>query len=179
MQFLEGGDIMKWSAMMEMHVVRLFQYIMIDWLLEELNVFTGFCYDASTKTVGNQCRTSKSSHFRASRQGEFKEITTQFLGLIFWNLQFLHTSLSNSFHLSHYFFSNVLLHYSTDLYPRVETSWAVPPILRQDTMEGLAMALRPRLGRVFQCLVVGNLNYFIQIYIYIYYFFFWYIVCLN
>lgn len=31
------------------------------------------------------------------------------------------------------------------------------------------MALRPRLGRVFQCLVVGNLNYFIQIYISIYF----------
>lgn len=29
-------------------------------------------------------------HFRTSRQGEFKEITTLFLGLICWNLQWLH-----------------------------------------------------------------------------------------
>lgn len=55
------GDIIKLSAMMEMHVVHLFQYIVINWLLEELNVFTGLCYNASMKIVGNECRTSKSS----------------------------------------------------------------------------------------------------------------------
>lgn len=55
------GDIIELSAMMEMHVVHLFQYIVINWLLEELKVFTGLCYNASMKIIGNQCRTSKSS----------------------------------------------------------------------------------------------------------------------
>lgn len=55
------GDIIELSAMMEMHVVHLFQYIVMNWLLEELNVFTRLCYNASMKIVGNECRTSKSS----------------------------------------------------------------------------------------------------------------------